>query len=168
MLSVFLWSESWTSYVESTGTSESNWFLNLVEKQPWEHMTHSMISWGSTNLMWPIPKKMFISSVKKCNMFSKFWMAPSALNFDKFSLETNMFFIWPGSGFLLFVCGISQKKSVDLHFLGMTSSLWRKPLRKVLHKRTFCAPDQGQMLDMWGDIQQMSTLMWWCHSYAKM
>ncbi len=34
----------------------------------------------------------------------------------------NMFFIWPGGGFPLFVCGISQKKSVDLRFLGMTSS----------------------------------------------
>ncbi len=31
-------------------------------------------------------------------------------------------FIWPGGGFLLFVCGISQKKSVDFCFLGMTSS----------------------------------------------
>jgi hypothetical protein len=34
-----------------------------------------------------------------------------------------MFFIWPGGGFPLFVCYISQKKSVDFHFLGMTSSL---------------------------------------------
>ncbi len=31
-------------------------------------------------------------------------------------------FIWPVGGFPLFVCGISQKKSVDFHFLGMTSS----------------------------------------------
>ncbi len=53
----FLWSETWTSYVESTGTSELNQFLNLVLKQPWEQMTHSMISWGWTNLMWPIPPK---------------------------------------------------------------------------------------------------------------
>ncbi len=37
--------------------------------------------------------------------------------------KKNMFFIWPGGGFPLFVCGISQKKSVDLRFLGMTSSL---------------------------------------------
>jgi hypothetical protein len=50
-------------------------------------------------------------------------MAPSAHNFDEFSLEKNMFFIWPGGGIPLFVCGISQKKSVDLRFLGMTSSL---------------------------------------------
>ncbi len=66
--------------------------------------------------------KMFISSGKKCNMFSKFWMAPSAHNFDEISSEKHMFFIWPGGGFPLFVCGISQKKSVDFHFLGITSS----------------------------------------------
>ncbi len=33
-----------------------------------------------------------------------------------------MFFILPGGGIPLFVCGITQKKSVDLHFLVMTSS----------------------------------------------
>jgi hypothetical protein len=33
-----------------------------------------------------------------------------------------MLIIWRG-GFPLFVCGISQKKSVDLRFLGMMSSL---------------------------------------------
>ncbi len=68
-------------------------------------------------------QKMSISSVKKCSMLIKFWMAPSAHNFDKFSLELNLFFIWPGGGFPLLVCGISQKKSVDLRFLGMTSSM---------------------------------------------
>ncbi len=36
-------------------------------------------------------QKMFISSGKKCNMFSKFWMAPSMHNFDKFSLEKTCF-----------------------------------------------------------------------------
>jgi hypothetical protein len=66
---------------------------------------------------------MFISSVEKCSMFIKFWMAPSVHNFDKFSLEQNMFFIWPGGGFPLLVSGTSEKKSVDLCFLGMTSSL---------------------------------------------
>ncbi len=88
-----MWSETWTSYVESTGTSESNCFLNLVLKQPWEQMTHSMISWGLTNLMRPIPKKCLYSiySCKKCNMFSKFWMAPLAHNFDKFSSEKTCF-----------------------------------------------------------------------------
>ncbi len=110
-----VWSETWTSYVESTGTSESNQFLNLVLKQPCKQMTHSMISWGWTNLMWP--------SGKKCNMFSKFWMTPLVQNFDKFSSEKNKFFIWPGGGFPCFVCSISQKKSVDFHFLGMKSSL---------------------------------------------
>ncbi len=68
------------------------------------------------------PQKI-ISSGKKCNMFSKFRMAPLAHNFDEFSSEKNMFFIWPGGDFPLFVCGTSQKKSVDFHFLGMTSSL---------------------------------------------
>jgi hypothetical protein len=67
--------------------------------------------------------KMFISSVKKCSMFIKFQMATSTHNYDKFSLEENMFFIWPGGGFPLLVCGISQTKSVDFPFLGMTSSL---------------------------------------------
>ncbi len=95
-LLIFLWSETWTSYVEFTGTSKLNRFLNLVLKQPWEQMTHSMISWGWTNPMWPIPPKKSMSSGKKCNMFSKFWMAPLAHNFDEFSSEKNMFFIWPG------------------------------------------------------------------------
>jgi hypothetical protein len=36
--------------------------------------------------------KMFISSVKKYSMIIKFQMAPSAHNFDKFSLEKNIFF----------------------------------------------------------------------------
>ena len=27
--------------------------------------------------------------------------------------------------------------------------IWRKPPRQVSYKRTFVAPDQGQMLDMW-------------------
>ncbi len=54
----FFWSKSWTSYIESTGTSEFNQFLILVLKQPWKHMTrHSMISQGWTNLMWPLPNK---------------------------------------------------------------------------------------------------------------
>ncbi len=30
-----------------------------------------------------------------------------------------------------------------------SSSLWRKPSRKVSYRRTFCAPNQGQTLDMW-------------------
>ncbi len=56
-------------------------------------------------------------------MISKFWIAPLVHNFHKFSSEKNKFFIWPGGGFPLFVCGISQKNSVDFRFLGMTSSL---------------------------------------------
>ncbi len=35
-----------------------------------------------------------------------------------------MFCIWPGGGFPLFVCGISQKKSVDFCFLGTSSLLY--------------------------------------------
>ncbi len=81
-----------------------------------------MISWGWTNLMWPIPQNI-ISTGKKCNMFRKFWLASLLHNFDKFSSEKNMFFIWPGGGLPLFVCGISQKKSVDFCFLGMMTSL---------------------------------------------
>ncbi len=37
----------------------------------------------------------------------------------------------------------------------------------VPYKRTFGTPDQGQMLDVWGSIQQMSTLRWRWHSYAE-
>jgi hypothetical protein len=37
-------------------------------------------------------QKIFISSVKKCNMLSKFWMAPSVHNFDKFSLKIKLVF----------------------------------------------------------------------------
>ncbi len=36
-------------------------------------------------------QKMLIPFGKKCNMFSKFWMAPSAHNFNKFSSEKNSF-----------------------------------------------------------------------------
>ncbi len=37
------------------------------------------------------------------------------------------------------------------------ATAWCKPHRKVLYKRTFCVPDQGQTLDVW---QMMSTLWW--------
>ncbi len=37
---------------------------------------------------------------------------------------------------------------------------WRKPPRKVLYKRTFGAPDQGQMLDMWESQTTESALRW--------
>ncbi len=36
-------------------------------------------------------QKKIISSGEKCNMFSKFWMAPLAHKFDNFSSEKNMF-----------------------------------------------------------------------------
>jgi hypothetical protein len=37
---------------------------------------------------------------------------------------------------------------------------WRKPPRKVLNKRTFGSPDQGQMLDMWESQTTESALRW--------
>ncbi len=41
---------------------------------------------------------------------------------------------------------------------------WRKPPRKVLYKRTFGAPDQGQTLDMWESQTTESALRWrTCH-----
>ncbi len=48
--------ENATSYVESTGTSELNRFLNLVLKQPWEQMTHSMIKGktGQSHHFWGV------------------------------------------------------------------------------------------------------------------
>ncbi len=36
---------------------------------------------------------------------------------------------------------------------------WRKPPRKVSYKRTFGAPDQGQMLDVWESQTAESALM---------
>jgi hypothetical protein len=50
----------------------------------------------------------------------------------------------------------------------------RKPLSYVPYKGTyvpydgtFGAPDQGLTLDVWGGIQQMSTLRWRWHSYVE-
>ena len=37
----------------------------------------------------------------------------------------------------------------------------------VSYNGTFGAPDQGQTLEVWGGIQQMSTLRWPWHSYAE-
>ncbi len=39
-------------------------------------------------------------------------------------------------------------------------SAWRKPPRKVLYKRTFGMPDQGQMLDAWESQTTESALRW--------
>ncbi len=44
-------------------------------------------------------------------------MAPSAHNFDKFSLEKNMFFIWPGDGF--------PREDVVAELILMVNSLYR-------------------------------------------
>ncbi len=51
-------------------------------------------------------------------------------------------------------------------FIKVTATC-RKPLINVPYKRTFGTPDQGQTLDVWGGIQQMSTLRWRWHSYAE-
>ncbi len=40
------------------------------------------------------------------------------------------------------------------------SDQWSKPPRKVLYKRTFGAPDQGQMLDVWESQTSESALRW--------
>ncbi len=43
---------------------------------------------------------------------------------------------------------------------------WRKLPRKVLYRRTFGAPDQGQMLDMWESQTTESALRWRTHHIA--
>ena len=86
-------------------------------------MTHSMISWGWTNLMWPIPKKCSYLLARNATCLVSFEWHHQHITLTS-SHWKNMFFIWPGGGFPLFVCGISQKKSVDLRFLGMMSSLY--------------------------------------------
>ncbi len=62
----------------------------------------------------------------------------------------------------------------DGHFLAISTTfeekfgwIWCKPLRKVSYKHTFGTPNHGQMLDVWDDIQQMSTLRWRWHSYME-
>ncbi len=121
--SVFLWSESWTSYVEFTGTSELNWFLGLVLKQPWEQMTHSMILWVSTNLMWPILKKCSYLLSRNVTCSVSFGWHLQRITLTSFHQKRTCFLFGREVASPLFVYGISQKKSVDLGFLGMTSSL---------------------------------------------
>ncbi len=123
LLKILVLSEIWTSYVESTRTSQSNWFLNLVIKQPWERMSHLMISQGQTNLMWPIPKKCSYILARNATYSVSFEWNLRRITLMSFHQKKNMFFIWPWGGFPLFVCCISQETSVDFGFLGMTSSL---------------------------------------------
>ncbi len=106
----FFLSETWTSYVESTGNSVLNWFLNLVIKQPWERMFHSMISWGRTNLMWPIPKKCSYLLARNATCSVSFEWHLWRIILTSFHQKKNTFFIWPGGGFPLFVYCISQKE----------------------------------------------------------
>ncbi len=92
-------------------------------KKSWEHMTHSMISWVSTNLMWPIPKNCSNLLMRNATCSVSFEWHLQRITLTSFHWKKNMFFIWLGGGFPHFVCGISQKKSVDLRFLGLNSSL---------------------------------------------
>jgi hypothetical protein len=118
----FFWSETWTSYVESTGTSELNWFLNLVLKQLWEQMTHSMISWGWTNLMWSIPPKKSYLLARNATYSVSFEWHLLRITLTSFLQKKTCFSFGQEVASPLFVCGISQKKSADFCFLGMTSS----------------------------------------------
>ncbi len=43
---------------------------------------------------------------------------------------------------------------------------WCKLPRKVLYRRTFGAPDQGQTLDVWESQTTESALRWWTHYIA--
>ncbi len=71
--------------------------------------------------MWQIPKKCYLLERNATCSVSFEWHL-QRITLTSFQ-KKNMFFIWPGGGFPLFVCGIPQKNSVDLRFLGMTSSL---------------------------------------------
>jgi hypothetical protein len=93
--------------------------------------------------------------------------------------------VWPStSGCLVSFCVRSLKcvRSVEkmtptarkkgfLHAVGWEdilrwNSTWHKPPRKVSYKRTFGAPDQGQMLDMWESQTSESALRWRTHHIA--
>ncbi len=86
-------------------------------------MTHSMISWEWTNLMWPIPPKKSCLLARNATCSVIFEWHLRRITLMSYHQKKNMFFIWPGGGFPLFVCGTSQKKSVDFRFLGTTPSL---------------------------------------------
>ncbi len=50
--------------------------------------------------------------------------------------------------------------SLSPHWFIICWGKWRKLPRKVLYKRTFGAPDQGQMLDVWESQTTESALGW--------
>ncbi len=81
-----------------------------------------MISWGSTNWMWPIPKKCSYLLARNATYSVSFEWHLQCITLTSFHWKKHVF-IWPGGSCPLFVCGISQKKSIDLCFHGMTSSL---------------------------------------------
>ncbi len=86
-------------------------------------MSHSMISWGQTNMMWPIPKKCSYLFARNATCSVSFERHLWRITLVSFHQKKHVFFIWSGGGFPLFFCCISQKKSVDFCFLGMISSL---------------------------------------------
>ena len=68
------------------------------------------------------PKKCSYLLARNATCSVSFEWHLQCITLTSFHQKKNMFFIWPGGGFPLFVCCISQKKSVDFHFLGMASS----------------------------------------------
>ncbi len=58
-------------------------------------------------------------------------------------------------------------KTLCVDLVGPYTLKCRMPLINVPYKCTFGASDQGQMIDVWGGIQQMSTLRWQWHSYME-
>ncbi len=53
---------------------------------------------------------------------------------------------------------------IELCWFFIRGGEWCKQPRKVSYKRTFGAPDQGQMLDVWESQTTESALRWWmCH-----
>ncbi len=123
LLLIFWWSETWTSYVESTGTSELDRFLNLVIEQPWELMSHSMILWGQTNLMWPIPKKCSFLLARNATCSVSFEWHLRCITLTSFHHKKNIFsFGQEVASPSLSV--VSHKRILLIFcFLGITSSL---------------------------------------------
>ncbi len=48
----------------------------------------------------------------------------------------------------------AKKQIGRFSFISPRPVIWRKPPRNVSYKRTFGTPDQGQMLEVWGDSCQ--------------
>ncbi len=54
---------------------------------------------------------------------------------------------------------LSTNKSIK-KVNNQATAVWRKLPKNVSYKRTFCAPDQAQMLDVWGSQTAESALTW--------